>query len=404
MRRMSRLIALGSLLAVACMSGEPTGPTEPSSPGDGPPDASGEPAACGSDPSRLDLNDVSFLFPLPESNLDIDDLLPLDARGARGRLLPISVFAQMPPLVGLSPILPQGLRVVSARFDPCADAAAAAPSCRPQIRLVAQPLFIVPLQPPITIDATVHLFYDLDDDDLAAVIDAVRDLKAMAGDATACQPLGPHPVMVEQGLRGQYANRLIAMILAACGEQTLSRVAVMQLVTQGLLWRFATLDITGDETFPFEIPRLDGATAQTFTRSLTEDARATFGPEPTGSNVPLLLKPSELVAAAADDARSAVEESFLLDNPALSHAGELDCVSCHVSSRSRDVALVTRPMDVPESSPIFVDPEFDMSLPADALGLRSQRMFGYFDRTPSLSPRVVHESAQVARSLDELGP
>lgn len=50
-----------------------------------------------SDPLRLDLNEVTLLFPLPTVNEDVEALLPLDALGPRGELLPESVYSTLLP-------------------------------------------------------------------------------------------------------------------------------------------------------------------------------------------------------------------------------------------------------------------------------------------------------------------
>ena len=164
-------------------------------------------ADCGQSP--LDLNDVSFLFPLPDTVAGLDGLLGLDSKGPAGTLLPVAARTGLPAHLerGADSSLHaplDGVRVVAARVDPCF--AATPGECRKQLRLVAQP-FHPTGSPPRVIDATVHLFYDLSDSQFTDLVAGLRALKQRAGAMTACQPLQVHPVMVKEGLGGEYAAR-----------------------------------------------------------------------------------------------------------------------------------------------------------------------------------------------------
>ena len=91
------------------------------------PDSGGGRAGAGAEPSPtpLDLNDVSFLFPLPKW-ADRDDLLSPSSSGTRGELLPASAFnvdaqhiiVQQSDVVAPSDVH-ASLRVVGIRVDPC---------------------------------------------------------------------------------------------------------------------------------------------------------------------------------------------------------------------------------------------------------------------------------------------
>ena len=355
--------------------------------------------ACGTDPTRLDLGDVTFFYPLPEVDADVAALIALDAVGAGGALLPARVLDVTLPLSRFESPPPGEVRVVAIRFDPCVPGGADADDCRPQLRLVAQPMVTFAGQPPTTIDAAIHLFYDLDPAALERVTAAVLALKTIAGDTTFCQPLGPNPVLRAQGLRGAYATALAEMVLAECGETTLTRAAVMQLSRSGSTWTFATVDVTPSAVTPFEIPLLGDATQQSITVSDTTTGEAHLGPEPAEGRLPLLLAPDWLAAAADADVRLALAESLAIEDPTEEHAGTRDCVSCHISHRARASALALRPLDLVATAASM---PYDLTvLEATDVGLGSQRMLGYFGREPSLSPRVVRESADIAAFLGE---
>lgn len=120
-------------------------------------------AAAGSDPvdtseahetnraAALDVNDVSFLFPLPATNANADDLLATDAKAAHGPLLSGESFKRLVSCAFPDPTedatfpangfdQQKNWRIVAARFDPCAKSDPKDAVCNVQLRLVAQGL------------------------------------------------------------------------------------------------------------------------------------------------------------------------------------------------------------------------------------------------------------------------
>lgn len=346
--------------------------------------------------SGFDLNDVSFLFPLPASPADRGDLLAMSDAGGRGELLPVAVFDELPaPLHGLREVGLADLHVVSARVDPCFVSRTDGP-CRSQVRLVVQP---VRLDTPTTRadDAAVHLFYDLDEAGFADVVAALDELRVLARGGTGCRPLGVHPVMQAEGLRGPYALRLRQLILDGAGASNLVRVAVMQLQQPGSVWRFTAFDLAGDELVRLPVPRTDGPT-QAFSLSDTEVNAGFLDPSPDGSLVPLLLDPTAIQSASPSTLAAAGAEAFAIENPGRHDTTDTDCVSCHVTRRALSNALAVREFE-PDDAPAYTNPRHDLSLIGHTLSTGSQRAFGYFDSEPSIAPRVVYETAEVADAL-----
>jgi hypothetical protein len=372
--------------AVADASADPDGGSEPDA----------NPASC--EPTGgFDLNDVSFLFPLPASPAERGDLLAMADAGGRGELLPASVFAELPaPLHGLRDVSLADLHVVSARVDPCFVSRSDGP-CRSQVRLVVQP---VRLDNVVTRadDAAVHLFYDLDEAGFADLVAALDELRALAGAATGCRPLGVHPVMQAEGLRGPYALRLRQAILDGAGASNLVRVAVMQLQQPGSVWRFTAFDLAGDELVRLPVPRTGGLDSQAFSLSDTETNAGFLDPSPEGSLVPLLLDPSAIRSASMSTLAAAGAEAFAIENPGRHDTTDTDCVSCHVTRRALANALAVREFE-PDDAPAYANPRHDLSLVGNTLSTGSQRAFGYFDSEPSIAPRVIDETAEVADAL-----
>jgi len=384
--QLKTLLALLALLTLgACGAGDA-----------GTPDVGGDGCASA---SGLDLNDVSFLFLIAEAG-QATLLLPVTASGARGVLLPARLRTVMPQSLILAgtPVPPESAFVVAARVDPCFRLGAG--PCRKQIRLVAQPLTEGQRGAQ---DATIHLSYDLSDDDFSQVRDELLALKQLAKGATTCAPLGVHPVMQKEGLEGPYATRLKALVLRFCGEDTLSRAALMTFSGQVPFWSFRAWDVTGTLT-PAAIPRTQGATSQDFA------ARAgplggpprygTLTPAPDHSKIPMLLDDRAIRDQPESLILQAVDESWALENPRRESAGTADCLSCHLAGRERELAAEDRGVSADPSASGYRNPRHDLSLVPDGLGVSSQRAFGYLMTTPSISQRVINESAEVADALN----
>ena len=374
-----------------------SGPDDAEAPPDAGSDADADVAACGDRAGRFDLDDVSFLFPLPATPAGAGDLLAIDSAGPRGELLPAALFGDLPePLSRLRDVALAELRVIAARVDPCFVSAPGGP-CRAQLRLVVQPIR-PDLEPTRADDAAIHLFYDLDEPGFADLIAALDELRGLAAGRTRCRALGVHPVMAAEGLTGPYAVRLRQAILDAAGATNLVRVAVMQLQQPGAVWRFHGFDVLAGELESLAIPRTDASESQAFSLSDTEVGRAFLDPEPSASLVPLLFDPVAVLAAEPTTLAAAGAETVAIEDPRRRDTTDTDCVSCHVSRRALDNARRIRELAV-DGEPGYANPGHDLSRPDDGLGSGSQRAFGYFDGAASITPRTIHESAEVADAL-----
>lgn len=350
---------------------------------------------------RLDLNDVSWLFPLP-SPAQQHQLLALTSAGAKGPLLPRALYDGLPGLVEQQPnadVFAQ-FRVVSARIDPCFPREATG-GCVLQLRLVAQPVRVEDFQL-TTADATLHLFYELTGAEFEFARGVLWDLKALAGDATTRRPLDVHPVMKAQGLAGAYASTLKQLILATCGAQNLARVAFMQLTQADVAWNFGAFDVRDGSLVADPIPRLEGRTLQGVQEfGNTDFRRGALQPAPAGDWLDVLLSESELRLTDQRTYDRAITSALRLEHPARSSPKTADCASCHVASRSLRNARAERPVDLSSHADRYDgNPRFDLRR-LDEAGddPRALRAFGYFGRLSALSQRTIHESADIADAL-----
>lgn len=350
----------------------------------------------------FDLNDVSWLVPLPAPS-EQSVLLGLDSRGARGPLLPGTLYDALPGLIEMEDraVTFPKYRVISIRVDPCFPASASG-GCLKQLRLVAQPLIIENLQTS-TEDGAIHLFYELNEADWTDVRATLDSLRTQANGATSGKPLDIHPVMLSEGLRGAYATALHAMVLRLCGQQNLKRVAFMRLVQKDVAWRFGAMNVENGALVADAIPRLNNNVVEQGVQEFgnTDFRSGELQPEAIGDSFPTLLSESELRLTDQRTFDRAVTAALRIEHPARSNPKTMDCGSCHTASRSLRNAKKERPVDVSAHEDRFVaNPRFNLQR-VDGAGddPRAMRAFGYFGRLSALSQRTINETAEIAETL-----
>jgi hypothetical protein len=359
-------------------------------------------AGHGSLVGELGANDVSILFPLPESG-QIDQLLAPSALGEHGELLPRAVFEHAPELTLYADKAGQYdvLRVVSARVDPCFPSlvGAPSPSCRFQVRLVLQPIYEDTGQV-YAEDAAVHVFYDLPSGDFIELLSDLLELREHPLQA----PLSVQPTIASEGLSGPYATALRAAFLSKLGAARLTRMTFMQLGGERNAWTFGGFDLTGGTATPVAI-LASTVTEQTFSNDTIGDPLSFSGDvSPALAGAPEDLSPlydSATASQAGDVALFALYESILrIENPDRHSPESVDCVSCHTAQPARlwlerNTALATQPSAERYTSAfdLTVDPIDDTT--------SVLRSFGWFETRPAITARVAHESAAVASYLNE---
>jgi hypothetical protein len=167
----------------------------------------------------------------------------------------------------------------------------------------------------------------------------------------------------------------------------------MRLLRPSTGWRFSASNIVSGAAVAAPIPRLNGALTQTFSASVVVANMGGMDPAPSPDRLAILLDANQRADATSAQKADAVHETHALENPTIVGTGFSDCASCHVAERARSLAGaesgILSPQRYQNAGHVLT------SLP-DGHGLGSQRAFGYFERTPSTSSRVVHESAIVA--------
>ena len=354
-------------------------------------------------------------------------MLDLDDAGFGGQL---AAKAQQTGVFELA-LLPEGnrfrlkagVKVVAVRIDPCSQGHPGK-ECTKELRLVLQPIgapgeiYGTSLKDPATgravritamnyfgYDQVMHYIYELTDDDFARLTDDLKRLKALAKQETACLPLSVHPVMAKQGLGGEYATALKALVQAYAGEANLDRVAIT--AERG----FSLFDIVDFNWFMSMLNKEEGFG---FTNQSTPGFLGNLGltPEAHRANSVTISKTSLGTLVFMDAATSlnqtsvntALKETLMVDNPKLSNPETIDCVSCHLAERLRDRALKDPRVMVNPSiwTDLYTNPAFDLTPTSDGNGIGSLRMFGYMNEDVHITQRVVNDSAESAQKLNDM--
>lgn len=350
----------------------------------------------------LTLNDVSILYPLPSSE-DEDTLYRPTSRGAYGELIPVVVYQKI-PAIAVEPAHKtyEKLRAVGIRIDPCFPKSASDSSCVPQIRMVWQPLTPRKGMPYIAVDAALHTFYDLPRDDFRKLIAEIEKLKSTQSVSTSDEPLGIHPILKKEGLRGKYAQSLAKILLSHVGEKRLSQATFMRLTGGDTAWNFGGFIVQGENIRSLPIARISHAiqafTNNAKTSALTDFVDASIGPAPKGPDtfVELVEKRSKRPV------KEMVSGILNVENPKRHNAHTVDCASCHIAQAARNWAFFQYPKlklhELAEKER-FVS-RFNLTN-TSAFQNRTTvlRAFGYFGTEPAISQRTIHESAAALEAL-----
>lgn len=356
--------------------------------------------------------DVSILLPLPETLGELDALWPLDLPARGGALVPQAAIDAVPRaaagslslFIGTRAEADAATRVVSVRLDPCFRRRLEDP-CEPQIRLVFQ--VIAPEErlrsdapaPPeaevMAFDGALHAFYAIPAAEAPAFIAQVRALAALGGRANADAPaLGVSPALRANGMDSAYGRALTALVARYAGDATLVRLAFMHVIAPDL-WFFSAqerdrdgvwqhLDIAGLGDDLEELRLVADPTVPSvfdFAAGAPPDLEETF----------FAALSSRTLAELDEGTRRALFADLVtLTDPTRLAADESSCLSCHVTKHA--LGWLVANTDLQQRKGVDWSPRVLGDQDANPFNLR---MFGYFQRAPSVSQRVANETRAI---------
>jgi hypothetical protein len=408
-----------------------------------------------------DLNDVTYLFPLPTPATLVTAIRAHDLDIAGSPLISIDLIEPLvqiqnaPP--GSSPFRPEQLRpgdilprskdfesykdlfMVALRMDPCfrdqfSD------KCRKQIRAVWQPVDHWREGSPESVDAAIHTFYDLSDKEFGTLLRDLQSLKSAEKVETAGLPLGIHPGF--SGIKPTAFQRSFrALILPYIGATRIRRLARVTLEVSSAGWDLSSRDFLANgktrtvAIFPGDVTRQQtfniagfhtlGSNGMPTTGQMPEDfakvaaeiesrkiyepaGRAFSGVVITESKLPtrgdqildVFRSSQHTIDSGIAGRASAFRRATRIENPAHHLPGTIDCVSCHIATSVK--TLSGTPAQIALSTPHF-EGHYDLRNLSRYYGdSHNMRMLGYMYENLQLSDRVIFESAAVADALNRL--
>jgi len=397
------------------------------------------------------LNDVTVLLPLPK-NTDLSPMIRFDSATRSGDpLVPHSVFDHLPPTEDPN-FKYSDFRLVGIRVDPCFTEGSSR-LCRKQVRLIWQPLkneqgLIVAK------DSAMHAFYTFSDRDWESFMKSWRILSKTNPNLS----LQVHPTLAKEGYNGALWPEMKELILKVCDSSRLTRVTAMRTSNENS-WEFLGFDLDGNTKTPIQIPGL-GSTKQTYslvnriescpnipenrvgsspastnvvggtmpvmrnrgqrapsfyqvfpqltsspqkntnlasTSSILEFSGQTSPPPNTETTLSSLIADSvKFAKTPSSNANQLMREVASIENPRMHNPGTIDCLRCHLAQAAeswgiRDGAM--KNFQFSSQKPLQNNsPKIQLS--------NQVRAFGYFDRDPVFSQRVINESAAVAEYLE----
>jgi hypothetical protein len=386
------------------------------------------------------MTDVTILFPPPASLDFVDDMLSPTSELERGELMPSSIYENLvdlpaPPMVGSDgkpldlkkPLFQQWkdsfalLRVVGIRLDPCFGQSThmGAASCKNTIRLTAQ--FLQPFRTDFDGRVAIHLFYEISREEFTTLAKSMLALRKTTGlplqkSLFTGHSRGPHPTMLDEGLRGAYATALKDLILQYAGEQTLTQIAFC-VQDRGAAasayygdngsadsrWVFGRFEYArganGGYVTPGDISTLNYTGFQTVDSAAPTEDRAAVVVTPA-STVPdnfLRVFNREVEENGTIDAtkiQKAMRSARALSNPLKYTPQTADCVSCHMAKQATQSSVGAAPAD-------FSSYTYRLDNTGERVG--PFRMFGYDSSNNAIvSERVVNETVVVLDYLNKV--
>ncbi len=354
--------------------------------------------------SARSINDGALLYPLPESSSPEGLLRPSSATPdpTRSAILSRATFSRLLPrglLDHATAASFDDLAVVGVRPELCIvyyDQGTA--SCKPEIRVVVQALRPDPVTGFLSAtDGAIHITYKAASTDYSSVVTILAKARFEAGIGST--PLGPHPVLLAEGLNGKTAEALRAFFAPIFVDANIQKITAYdhEVVDGEHRWVFSALERSASgELVPMPIPTLGSVTSQTLVGSApsvpvtSAYARVSDGVASVDKLAALVSRervssfvPGSPQALALE---GAFEEALRLEDPTRRSPANADCASCHVAEGARRIGTELYGLRANLYTPLGT-PVPDMA----PRGLTNLHAFGYLGRAPQVTVRVFAE-------------
>ena len=359
----------------------------------------------------LDMNDATILIPPPQSiatpvllrGTDLaDDGTVFVPRALFDPLATSSIGGPIATAVAPHKVTEKydRLHLVAVRFDLCDRhlPGACPPAEDGRMRLVFQ----LATDGSGAEDVGFHAFYAIRNDEIAGAVAALRDLAGAAPPQSGALQVSP---ALSAADHTAYAAKLRAFVKRYGGETRLVRLtinAINQNFSQ-TTWEFRGVEKNGDAFVAIPIV---GSTETSEQVALTGmPGYDTFPVADTPPGLQGASKQYMFNAADAATKRGYLAALAAADNP-LSHTAEtVACAVCHVSTVLLGARAMASTID-PLTLPGRYTSTYDLSISGgqSAQTQTTLRALGYLGTQPMISQRVVNDTAQTLKEIDQRFP
>jgi hypothetical protein len=407
-------------------------------------------------PPPLDVNDISFLWPVPQTKADVDALISLDDQATDGKIFPDDLLVKLMDEaktagVGNSRISladetqfkrPITWKVAGIRVNPSAlgsnPAVLQFTGILPGIRLIVQPVTVVGDKVVIH-DFAAHVVFDYslprpdgkripfipDNNAFNAVINDLRGIKVFLKEAdvnTTGQELNVHPGFIKK-VPG-FTDRLRTLLKTHLNRKRLDVVSFMGISGGFEPWIFFKVTVGQDGRLTRE-PVSGNFNPRPTSQMLAFVGNKTVDPAPElnsaaiqqgfGVSTALLFR-SDIQSHINDDLFPGAslpippnlkirDVADVIANPSRSHTGNTDCVSCHTETTRRStVSSLIGQQEVLFKQPQGISTVAQTILPKDKWNLRN---FGwglaFFENKtfkPTVTQRAANEASESAHIIN----
>jgi hypothetical protein len=359
----------------------------------------------------LGMNDVTILAPLPSPARNPVLLRGGDLADDQNALIPRDLFDRLAEPMLSFPVMTaedyDRMQLVAVRFDLCDrdQPGPCAPEQDGRLRLVFQPFigFLTFDGRPDFFDAALHAFYVIPEAELAATVSRLRALAAMQGDP-ADAALQPSPALSDPA-QTAYAEGVRALVRALASKERLVRLALnaQPVFNAQVRWVLRGLERRPDGTF--EDMSIAGSSAPKQEVLSQGPGFEVIPASDTPQGVGGILMQEAFARAEAAQQRSMLEVLVAVDNPLTHGLATASCVSCHTATILLEARSKAAGIEVSSLSGAFTSTR-NLSIDAGKLAVRrtTLRALGYQHDEPMISRRVVHETAQVLREIEQRYP
>jgi hypothetical protein len=361
----------------------------------------------------LGMNDVTILTPLPASMTAPVLLRGSDVGQDGAPLVPKDLYDRLGGFACIGsagssacfgePVLLETLdyeqlHLVAVRFDLCDRnlPGTCADGEDGRLRLVWQPM----RSETFFDDAGLHAFFSIPNAQLPSALATLRELAQLQG-APVTSALAVSPGLSNPGKPG-YAEGLRAFVRAYAQRAQLVRLALnaQPVIFSQVRWRMRGLERRADGVFQeMVIPGSAAVQQDVILRGVGYETTPAVD-QPAG--LAGVLTESVFDAASFDAKTTLVDALLAVDHPLKVAPDTTPCVACHTSTVLLEARAPGEDVQQQQLRGAYVT-SHNVSITANR-SLRTTRALGYMIKTPVISRRVAHETAQVLTEIERRFP